>query len=80
MAVGGRLIRTFEGRCEGTIALSAKGGSGFGYYPIFIPRGCGKTIAQLGSNAKDAMSHRARAIEKFNRWFKERDLKLKRGL
>src|SRR5699024_7557634 len=37
----------FEGHCEGEIALEAVGGFGFGYDPVFIPKGYNKTMAQI---------------------------------
>jgi len=53
-----------RGECKGRIAFEEKGRSGFGYDPLFIPRGFGKTFAQLGRKVKDGMSHRARALER----------------
>jgi len=53
----------FEGRCEGRIAHSARGSSGFGYDPIFIPEGYDQTFAELGLEVKGKISHRARAME-----------------
>lgn len=68
MAVGGRLIRTFQGTCAGSIAFQPAGHSGFGYDPIFIPAGYKRTMAQLGSSRKDLLSHRARAIAQVREW------------
>lgn len=70
LAAGGRLIRTFEGRCSGSIASEPAGRTGFGYDPLFIPAGCRKTMAQLGPRAKDALSHRARAARRLCRWLR----------
>jgi XTP/dITP diphosphohydrolase len=53
----------FEGRCEGRIANDARGSSGFGYDPIFIPDGYDKTFAELGLGVKSKISHRARAMQ-----------------
>ena len=55
--------RCFEGRCEGRIAHSARGSSGFGYDPIFVPHGYDQTFAELGFGVKSKISHRARAME-----------------
>ncbi len=52
----------FEGRCEGRIAQNARGSSGFGYDPIFIPDGYDQTFAELGLAVKGKISHRARAL------------------
>jgi len=53
-----------EGTCEGTIAREPSGSGGFGYDPIFIPEGEERTMAQLTSAEKHAISHRGRAFRK----------------
>lgn len=53
---------TFEGRIEGTISQERKGSSGFGYDPIFVPEGYERSFAELGSDIKNSISHRARAV------------------
>jgi XTP/dITP diphosphohydrolase len=70
LGMGGRLIRTFQGNCPGSIALQPAGRTGFGYDPVFVPRGYAKTMAQLGPKAKDRLSHRSRAARRFRRWLK----------
>jgi XTP/dITP diphosphohydrolase len=54
--------RFFEGACEGQIALHASGTGGFGYDPLFVPDGYAGSFAELGPEAKNALSHRARAL------------------
>ena len=54
--------RLFEGSCEGRIAQGAGGAGGFGYDPLFVPEGCGRTFAELGDEVKNKISHRARAL------------------
>lgn len=54
----------FEGRVDGFIATEERGTEGFGYDPVFIPEDTGKTFAELGVDAKNKISHRARAIAK----------------
>lgn len=56
-------VYTVVGKCKGTIALELKGPRGFGYDPLFIPQGYDKTFAELGSDIKDKISHRAKALE-----------------
>jgi XTP/dITP diphosphohydrolase len=50
-----------EGVCEGRIARSPRGGGGFGYDPLFILDGDGRTMAELADEEKNRVSHRARA-------------------
>lgn len=57
-------LRSFEGTCEGLIATSPRGSEGFGYDPIFLVPGYGKTMAELGLKVKNHISHRARAFAK----------------
>ena len=55
----------FEGEIRGTIIETMAGENGFGYDPIFVPEGYDKTFAELSSEIKNTISHRARAMEKF---------------
>jgi XTP/dITP diphosphohydrolase len=50
-----------EGRLEGAIARAPAGSGGFGYDPVFVPRGETRTVAELEPAEKDAISHRGRA-------------------
>lgn len=52
----------FDGRVEGSIATEKRGTEGFGYDPVFIPEDSRKTFAELGVEAKNRISHRARAV------------------
>jgi len=54
----------FEGECEGEITKERKGENGFGYDPIFLPKGVNMTFAQMTKKQKGAISHRGRAIKK----------------
>ncbi len=60
--------KVFEGEIEGKIAYEPKGGWGFGYDPIFIPKGYRKTFAELGPWVKNRISHRTRALKKFTKF------------
>jgi len=54
---------TVIGECTGVIAESERGTNGFGYDSIFIPDdGDGRTFAEMTSEEKNAVSHRARAL------------------
>jgi XTP/dITP diphosphohydrolase len=50
------------GTLEGTIADRPRGTNGFGYDPVFIPTGSTKTLAELTTSEKNALSHRAKAL------------------
>jgi len=52
----------FEGIVRGSIATERLGEKGFGYDPIFIPEGYETSFAQMDAAAKNAISHRGRAI------------------
>lgn len=56
----------FEGRIEGVISHQPVGTNGFGYDPVFIPEGYTKTFAQMTSDEKNKISHRAIAVSKMN--------------
>lgn len=53
-----------EGKCEGMIAKELRGQEGFGYDPLFIIPEHNKTFAELGSDVKNQISHRAIALKK----------------
>ena len=61
-----------EGVCEGHIAGAARGEGGFGYDPLFVPRGHGQTFGELPVATKNALSHRAQAARKFAEWLRSR--------
>jgi XTP/dITP diphosphohydrolase len=62
LARNGDLLGNFEGIAEGRIADKARGDSGFGYDPIFIPDGLEQTFGELPTAVKNTISHRAKAI------------------
>ena len=51
-----------EGRIEGTLTFPPRGDRGFGYDPIFVPEGGAMTFGEMEPEAKDRISHRARAF------------------
>lgn len=51
-----------EGRVDGALTFPPRGANGFGYDPIFIPDGGALTFGEMEAEAKDAISHRARAF------------------
>ena len=52
----------FEGVVRGQIATEKRGTEGFGYDPVFMPEDTGRTFAELGTEVKNKISHRARAV------------------
>ena len=62
-------VKLFEGYVPGRI-VSPRGDGGFGYDPIFEHDG--ETFAEMGTDRKNAVSHRGRALAKFAEWYAER--------
>ena len=60
-----------RGECPGVIARAPHGENGFGYDPVFYLPEIGMTYAELPSEQKNAMSHRARALQDFCRKYQE---------
>ena len=66
-------VETFEGRVDGSLVFPPRGTAGFGYDPIFRPDGHDRTFGEMSSHEKHgipgdgslALSHRARAFQKF---------------
>lgn len=52
------------GICEGSLLMQEKGGSGFGYDPLFMKHGYNKTFAELEEATKNRISHRRKALDK----------------
>jgi XTP/dITP diphosphohydrolase len=55
-------VETFHGFVEGRIGMEPKGVSGFGYDPVFYPKGHDRTFAEMDADEKDALSHRGEAL------------------
>lgn len=60
----------FEGIIEGTIITEKRGSAGFGYDPVFIPKGYDKTFAEMTLREKSTLSHRSMAIKKLEAFLK----------
>lgn len=60
----------FSGSVEGDIAESRQGTGGFGYDPVFVPRESGISFAMMLPEAKNAISHRGRAMRKLTEYLK----------
>ncbi len=64
--------KTFTGICEGKITTQKRGTNGFGYDPIFIPKGYTQTFAQISLTEKNKIGHRGKAIKKLVAYLKHR--------
>ena len=60
----------FEGVVEGEIAEKAIGTTGFGYDPVFCPKGFSRTFAQMTAEEKNSISHRYKAVQKLVKFLK----------
>lgn len=65
-------VYTFEGTCEGAIAMQPRGTGGFGYDPIFYLPDLDRTVAELTPQEKDLVSHRGQAVRKAREFLLER--------
>ena len=53
-----------DGACPGSMLTAPRGANGFGYDPLFVPDGFTQTFAEMPDADKNAISHRARALQK----------------
>ena len=65
-------VLTARGTVEGHLADEPSGDGGFGYDPLFIPLGYEETMATLGDDLKNSISHRANALKELRRQLMER--------
>ena len=61
LAVPGGETQLFEGECRGEVVPEWRGEAGFGYDPIFLVPGTGKTFGEMPAEEKRKYSHRAAA-------------------
>ena len=69
--IQGGVERQVEGSVEGHLTESESGCEGFGYDPLFIPEGHTCTFAEMSAEAKNAISHRGRAVARLVELLKE---------
>jgi XTP/dITP diphosphohydrolase len=62
LANPGKPTQFFEGECRGEIVPEWRGEAGFGYDPVFLVPGTGKTFGEMKPEEKRLYSHRARAV------------------
>jgi len=71
LAKNGKIEKVFTGELAGEIGYNPKGDNGFGYDPIFVLEN-GKTAAEISPEEKNRISHRAKALEKMEKYFRNR--------
>lgn len=70
---GGKILAVFSSVAEGTLTMQAKGQSGFGFDPIFVPLWTNKTFAEMTMTEKNVYSHRSRALKKLGLWYQNEE-------
>ncbi len=63
-------VKLFSASVEGFITESPRGSGGFGFDPIFVPKGSTRTFAEMSVEEKSLLSHRGRAARKLCEWLK----------
>jgi XTP/dITP diphosphohydrolase len=72
LAREGEVLAEFSGAVEGHLLEKPRGMVGFGYDPLFVPKGFAETFAELGPEVKNQLSHRARALDGLVQWLEGR--------
>lgn len=68
----GKELKIFKGVMNGTLSKKDKGKNGFGFDKVFIPKGYTKTFAQMPTELKNKISHRAKALKKLKVYLESR--------
>lgn len=71
LARDGLVRAEFEGSVEGHLETRPRGSEGFGYDPLFVPKGFAETFAELGPDVKNRLSHRSQALKKLVAWLEQ---------
>ena len=61
-------IKSYEGKVYGSLQFPPKGANGFGYDPIFVPKGYKKTFGEMKYSFKERISHRRKAFNKLEKF------------
>ena len=67
-------IITVRGEAHGRLTFPARGNKGFGYDPIFIPKGCRKTFGEMSPSVKQRMSHRTQAFKSLLQFLEQKEV------
>ena len=70
----GETIFSCQSKFEGFIDFVPKGNHGFGYDPIFLVKKLGKNLAELTTEEKNTVSHRALALKEFMNWLSSHNI------
>ena len=57
-------VITFTGVCEGEILKQRRGNNGFGYDPVFLPKGYNNSFGEMSIIDKNKIAHRSKAVKK----------------
>ena len=71
LAQNGKVLGVFEGFVEGKIVDPPRGSGGFGYDPIFEPKGFDQTFAEMTPESKNKIGHRGQAIAALRKALRE---------
>ena len=63
-------VEIFSGQVEGRIGSEPQGSYGFGYDPLFYPKGHDSSFAEITAREKDSLSHRGEALREFQKYLK----------
>lgn len=67
----GKVIeKTFDGKIDGEFVYPSRGSHGFGYCPVFMPKGYKDTFGEMENELRTKINHRAIALDKFIKFFK----------
>ncbi|MBI2604919.1 MAG: RdgB/HAM1 family non-canonical purine NTP pyrophosphatase [Deltaproteobacteria bacterium] len=72
------VVLSATGTLEGTILEAPRGDQGFGYDPLFLPKGSDKTLAEMSTEDKNKISHRARALKALMMQIRDKKIELVR--
>ena len=75
-----KVLYTATGVWEGSIGFAPHGDGGFGYDPLFIPRGDKRTSAELSPEEKNQLSHRGQAMRQMAKWLRMNQEAIGRGV
>jgi XTP/dITP diphosphohydrolase len=76
LVISENFFKFFEGRVDGNITEEEIGNEGFGYDPIFLPKGYNKTFGQMSADEKNSISHRKIALKRVLEYIEDKKDKI----